>query len=188
MVPEDGAERVASFAAATAPDLLSVRSDITGARPSPTWSCVTSQSFQGDAQAGFLAILDRDGEALIEGGGVGWYERGGEPCSIDGEKSVSGRRLFTATGCDACHALADADATGAVGPDLDDLTEHAARFGRQRDQSPEEYVRAEIVGPDAFVVPGFGDGLMPAYGDELSGGELDTLVDYLLRVSGRVRG
>lgn len=184
VVSEDGAEAVVDFMTSTAPDLLWVRSDITGARPSPTWSCVTSQGFQGDAQAGLLAILDRDGEALIDGGGVGWYEKGGELCAIDGEESASGSQLFADAGCNACHALADAGATASVGPDLGDLSEHATRFGRQRDQSPEEYVRAAIVDPDAFVVPGFGEGLMPAYGDELSDGELDALVDYLLEASG----
>lgn len=106
VVPEDGAETVADFVVATAPDLLWVNSDITGARPSPIWSCVTNESFQGAAQAGFLAILDRDGEALIEGGGVGWYEKGGEPCSIGGGENGS-------TGPSAAETVGEATGTQA---------------------------------------------------------------------------
>ncbi|MEX2023964.1 MAG: cytochrome c oxidase subunit II, partial [Thermoleophilaceae bacterium] len=101
-----------------------------------------------------------------------------------GDETAAGRQIFTATGCEACHTLADADATGTVGPDLDDLAASAARFGRQQDQSPQEYVRTAIVEPDAFVVPGFQAGLMPGgYSDQLSDAEIDTLVEYLLGVS-----
>ncbi len=34
---------------------------------------------------------------------------------------VAGKGLFTSAGCSACHTLADANATGTVGPNLDTL-------------------------------------------------------------------
>jgi cytochrome c oxidase subunit 2 len=101
-----------------------------------------------------------------------------------GDRAAAGRTLFTETGCNACHALADAGSTTAVGPDLDELAADAARFGEREGQTPAEYVRAAIVDPDAFVVPGFQEGLMPGdYENQLSAAEIDTLVEYLLTVS-----
>lgn len=38
---------------------------------------------------------------------------------LSAEQVTKGRQLFTDNGCNACHALADADAAGSVGPALD---------------------------------------------------------------------
>jgi cytochrome c oxidase subunit 2 len=100
-----------------------------------------------------------------------------------GDQTAAGRQLFNDTGCNACHTLADAGATGTVGPDLDEIAAQAAKFGKQQGQTPTEYVKTSIVDPDAFVVPGFQGGLMPGdYADQLSPAEIDTLVEYLLSV------
>jgi cytochrome c oxidase subunit 2 len=110
-------------------------------------------------------------------------EDGGE-AAAGGDATAAGRQLFTDTGCDACHTLADAGSTATVGPELDDLAAQAAKYGKREGQTPAEYVEAAIVDPSAFVVPGFQDGLMPAtYEDQLSPAEIDTLVEYLLSVS-----
>jgi cytochrome c oxidase subunit 2 len=102
-----------------------------------------------------------------------------------GDPIAAGRQLFDDTGCNACHMLADAGATGQAGPSLDDLAAQAAQLGQQQGMTPEEYVRAAIVDPDAFVVEGFQPGLMPSdFGDQLSPAEIDTLVEYLLSVTG----
>ena len=52
---------------------------------------------------------------------------------IQGTDMEEGRKLFTAgappaPACALCHTLKDAGATGAVGPDLDDLRPDAARI------------------------------------------------------------
>jgi cytochrome c oxidase subunit 2 len=80
-------------------------------------------------------------------------------------------------------ALADADATGSVGPELNDIAAAAAKYGKQKGQSPTEYVKTSIAQPNDFVVPGFREGLMPeTYSEQLSAAEIDTLVEYLLGV------
>ena len=108
----------------------------------------------------------------------------GGVAAAGGDEAVAGRKLFTDTGCNACHTLADAGSTATVGPELDDLAAQAARYGKREGQSPTEYAKAAIEDPSAFVVPGFQDGLMPGdYKSQLSAAEIDTLVEYLLNVS-----
>jgi cytochrome c oxidase subunit 2 len=112
-------------------------------------------------------------------------EEDGGTAAAGGDEAAAGRRLFVDTGCQGCHTLADADATGTTGPELDDLAAQAAKYGRQEGLSPTEYVKTSIEDPNAFVVPGFPENLMPAtYSDQLSAAEIDTLVEYLLGVSG----
>ena len=102
----------------------------------------------------------------------------------EGEDPVAaGRQIFTSTGCNACHTLADADATSEVGPNLDELANVAE--DREARLSAEEYVEEAIVDPPAFVVKGFSGDTMPGnYGDQLTPEEIDTLVKYLLDMSG----
>lgn len=110
----------------------------------------------------------------------------GGVAAAGGDAAAAGKAIFTDSGCGACHTLGDAGSDAKIGPALDDLaTGDAVRFGKQNGQSPEEYVRTAIVDPGAFVVPDFPAGTMPtSYGDDLSDEEIDTLVKYLLGVSG----
>jgi cytochrome c oxidase subunit 2 len=91
------------------------------------------------------------------------------------------KKLFTdgngtATACGACHTLADAGTTGTTGPDL----------GKVLAGKDPAFIRESIVKPDAEIAPGFQAGIMPKnYGDTLSPDELDALVTYLGRVSGK---
>jgi len=99
------------------------------------------------------------------------------------EEAAAGKQVFTEQGCNSCHTLADAGATGRVGPNLDRLAADTRRFGRGR--SPEDYVRQSILEPDSFVVPGFPRGTMPGdYRERLSPEELGALVRYLLQAGG----
>jgi cytochrome c oxidase subunit II len=109
---------------------------------------------------------------------------GGGVAAPGGGLAAAGKMLFNDTGCNACHTLADAGANGSIGPPLDDLAKMARKFGKKEGQSPEEYVKTSIEKPAAFVVPGFPKGTMPGnFKDQLSSGEIDTLVKYLLSVS-----
>ncbi len=112
-------------------------------------------------------------------------ETDGGAAAAGGDEAAAGKQLFTETGCNACHTLADAESASAIGPGLDDLAANAETRGTQNEQSPEEYVKTSIEDPGAFIVPDFNDGVMPGdYGEQLSPEELDTLVKYLLGVSG----
>jgi cytochrome c oxidase subunit 2 len=111
-------------------------------------------------------------------------ESDGGVAAAGGDSAAAGKRIFTDTGCDGCHALADAGSTANVGPNLNDLTADAAKYGKQQGMDPAAYVHESIVKPNDFVVPGFQKGLMPeGYADQLSQAEIDTLVQYLLSVS-----
>ena len=102
-----------------------------------------------------------------------------------GGGAAAGKQVFMSAGCDACHTLVDAGATGTVGPKLDDLTAMAAKFGKRRGETPAQYVRESILDPRAFTVPGFPNGVMPTnFKDQLSGAQVKALVQYLLHVSG----
>jgi cytochrome c oxidase subunit 2 len=108
----------------------------------------------------------------------------GGMAAAGGDPLEAGRKIFTDTGCNACHTLADAGSTATVGPELDDLAAQAAKYAKQQGQTPAEYVKNSIEDPNAFVVPGFQKDLMPKdYGSQLSPAEIDTLVEYLLTVS-----
>jgi mono/diheme cytochrome c family protein len=88
--------------------------------------------------------------------------------------ATTGEQIFTAAGCGACHTLAKANATGNVGPSLEDLA--AAAGG-----SPEDYVQGSILDPDAEVAEGFQQGVMPSYEGRLTDEQIQTLVEYLLQ-------
>ena len=73
---------------------------------------------------------------------------------------TAGRALFNNYSCSACHVLADAGASGAVGPSLDN--------------NP-RLTRAHSV--DVITN---GQGPMPAFAGQLTDAEIGTLADYLV--------
>jgi hypothetical protein len=58
----------------------------------------------------------------------------------------------------------------------------ASRAGTSVDgQSAEEYLRLSILEPNAHIIEGFSEGLMPAnWGDNLSQEQVEQLIAYLL--------
>jgi cytochrome c oxidase subunit 2 len=96
-----------------------------------------------------------------------------------GGGEADGKTLFTdaaqPTACKSCHTLADADATGTTGPNLDEVVP---------DLSDAE-LKESIEDPDAKITEGFQPGLMPRYGDSLSEEQVDALVKYLKEVAGQ---
>ena len=86
-----------------------------------------------------------------------------------------GRMVFVETGCAGCHTLADADATGMIGPELDQVLPG----------QDVEAIRLSIVDPSDTISEGFADGTMPdTYADQLSPAELDGLAAYLAEAAG----
>ena len=91
--------------------------------------------------------------------------------------ATTGAQIFTAAGCGACHTLGKAGTNAQIGPNLDEL---AAEAGNRTDATPEEYTTESILDPDAFTVPGFQSGVMPAYEGRLDEKQVQALVKYLL--------
>jgi cytochrome c oxidase subunit 2 len=73
-----------------------------------------------------------------------------------------------------------ANASGTIGPDLDNLASDATKYGGGA--SPEDYVKESIVDPEKVVVSGFPAGVMPTnFGSSLTPDQIDALVQYLLK-------
>ncbi len=62
---------------------------------------------------------------------------------------ASGRTLFGEAGCNACHALADANAVGEIGPDLDGIGSRAG--ATVAGESAEDYLLNSIVKPNVLT-------------------------------------
>lgn len=79
------------------------------------------------------------------------------------EASAEGRSVFTAN-CASCHTLADADASGNVGPNLDDV-------------KPNENTVAAAVKA--------GRGAMPSFDGKLSEDEISAVAEYVSGAAGK---
>jgi mono/diheme cytochrome c family protein len=79
--------------------------------------------------------------------------------------NAAGKKVF-ATNCKSCHTLADAQATGTVGPNLDDL------------KPDEATVKNQVIN---------GGGPMPAFGKQgiLTTAQIDAVSKYVSSVAGQ---
>ena len=89
--------------------------------------------------------------------------------------AAAGRSLFSAQGCSACHTFEPAGSTAKVGPDLDKVAADAQKANRG---SVEQYVAESIQNPNAYVVPGYPEGVMPAF-TSLSDKQVSDLVAFV---------
>ena len=97
--------------------------------------------------------------------------------------AADAKKLFTsgdadtgATACASCHTLADAGATGQVGPDLDKVL-------KGKDAA---FIKQSILDPNKVIAPGFQPNIMPPnFGDTLSAQQVDALVKYLSDVTNK---
>ena len=79
-------------------------------------------------------------------------------------KGPDGAQVFASAGCASCHTLAAANASGNVGPNLDDLQPDAAT------------VRSQVEN---------GGGGMPAFSGDLSPAEIEAVSTYVADNAGR---
>src|SRR4051794_31347750 len=98
---------------------------------------------------------------------------------VTGGDAAAGKAVFTAQGCNSCHTYKPANATGKIGPDLDNL---AADAQKANTGSVDEYAAQSIHNPDAYVVPGFQKGIMPSYA-QLPDKDVANLVAFLTQGS-----
>jgi nitric oxide reductase subunit C len=91
---------------------------------------------------------------------------------------VRGKSLFSNAPaiCSTCHSL-QADVV-IVGPSLAGIASRAG--SRVAGQSAEEYMRASIVHPSAFIVPNFQDVMQKNFGDVLTSDQINDLIAYLM--------
>lgn len=105
------------------------------------------------------------------------------PPSSGGGGTANAAATFTSAGCAGCHTFTPAGSTGTIGPNLDNLTADAAKYGGG--QTAAQYVRESIVDPGKVVVSGYSNGIMPAtFGTSLTSAQIDALVSYLLKGGG----
>jgi cytochrome c oxidase subunit 2 len=90
---------------------------------------------------------------------------------------AAGRNLFLNKGCTGCHQIVGVSGGIEVGPNLTLLAQRAGE--RVAGMSAEQYVRASILTPDAYIVSGYAN---PSPMPQLlvSDDELDALVAFLL--------
>jgi cytochrome c2 len=99
----------------------------------------------------------------------------GTPGGGGGAANAAGKKAFIDNGCNSCHTLADAGATGKIGPDLDKLKTYAADAGKPL----EDFIHESIVAPNDYVQKGYPKGVMPSFAS-LPKSTLDALVAYLV--------
>jgi cytochrome c oxidase subunit II len=99
--------------------------------------------------------------------------------------SAAGLSVFNGNGCSNCHTLSAAHATGQIGPDLDKLVSYA----QQAHQPLAAFVHQSIVDPNAYVQPGFHQGVMPTnFGTAISKAQIDALVTFLVQSAQAQKG
>ncbi|HEX5929291.1 MAG TPA: cytochrome c [Solirubrobacterales bacterium] len=82
-----------------------------------------------------------------------------------------GAQVFANNNCGGCHTLAEAQAGGVTGPNLDEVLPGQSMAK----------IHEDIVDPNKVIAPGYPPNVMPPnYEQELSPKELDDLVKYLI--------
>ena len=101
-------------------------------------------------------------EVTPPGGGGGGGGETTTPAAPSGD-ATAGKQVFETAGCTSCHTLADAGATGTVGPNLDDAKP-----------------------PAALVVDRVthGKGVMPSFSGQLSEQQIQDVAAYVSSVAG----
>lgn len=109
---------------------------------------------------------------------------GGSEVAATGGDAAAGEELYKTAvlasgtlGCSSCHSL-EAD-TIIVGPSHAGLANRAGEY--EAGVSAEDYLRKSITDPNAHLVEGYSEGVMPlTYAEELSSQQIDDLVAFLL--------
>lgn len=116
----------------------------------------------GKADCGVTATNTKGGGD--NGGGGGETTTPTETTAGGGGGTGEGKKIFASAGCNGCHTLKDAGASGAVGPNLDKL------------KPSQDQVAKQVAN---------GGGGMPPYKGELSDEEIDAVSEYVSSVAGK---
>ena len=89
-----------------------------------------------------------------------------------------GEKVYQERGCGGCHTM-EGLSTGVIGSDLTQIGEIAGT--RVAGISSQDYIHQSILDPNAYVVEGFPENVMPGnFGELLSQEQLDDLIAFLL--------
>lgn len=111
---------------------------------------------------------------------------GGGGLLADGSEPVD--QIFAKAQCVVCHTIPGiAGAMGTIGPKLVEGTNAPARIKasdyKGGAKTIREYITESVINPSAYVVKPFPDNTMPKiFGQKLSAGALNKIVDYLSQV------
>ncbi len=130
----------------------------------------------------FIPEADRPKQAEDDGK----KQAGGGNLLADGSEPVD--QIFQKAQCVACHTIPGiAGAIGTIGPKLVEKTNAPGRLKdpayKGAAKSVREYITESVIAPSTYVVKGFPDNTMPKiFGQKLSAGALNKIVDYLSQV------
>jgi cytochrome c2 len=152
-----------------------------------TWMYVRegkeAPSYEDIAKAYEKFIPEADRPKLAEDDGK---KAAGGSLLADGSEPVD--QIFQKAQCVACHTIPGiAGAIGTIGPKLVEKTNAPGRLKdpayKGAAKSVREYITESVIAPSAYVVKGFPDNTMPKiFGQKLSAGALNKIVDYLSQV------
>jgi mono/diheme cytochrome c family protein len=102
---------------------------------------------------------------------------------VAGTSPSAGKQVFANNGCASCHTLAAANATGTVGPNLDQRLKSDCALPASkkiRGTSLDACIKKAIVDPYAYIPTGYASGVMPSnFGTKLKPNEVTALVNFL---------
>jgi cytochrome c oxidase subunit 2 len=118
-------------------------------------------------------VSQQDFDAWLKGKQAGTTAGGGTAAGTPPD----GKAIFTGdAGCKNCHTLADAGATGTVGPNLDKVVPTLTKAE----------IKQSIMDPNAVITPGFSPNIMPGnFAQTLGDNGVNALVQYLAKVTKR---
>lgn len=91
------------------------------------------------------------------------------------QMAAQGAEIFNSAGCASCHTLAAADASGVVGPNLDEMV---------AGMSAAE-IKMSIVDPNAKITAGYSADIMPGnFADTLTPAQIDALAAFIAQNAG----
>ncbi len=131
---------------------------------------VVSRGFVGAVKYGFGALGVAIAFAAVSGSSIAQPKGnpgaalpvGPPPVAADPAVIDKGRDIFTNYGCGSCHSLGDAGSTGHVGPAFD------GNSGLSQD-----FIVGRVTN---------GQGMMPSFGGQLSGDEINAVASYIMKV------
>ena len=89
----------------------------------------------------------------------------------------AGKAVFVGAGAAAASHVQSRRLTGAIGPDLDNLSADDTAAGGM---PLPDFVHESIVDPDKYIAKGYTPGVMPTtFGDSLSSADIDNLVAFI---------